>query len=190
MRHFIMTVFKFIGTIFIAVIFFGFKPLTNQVYITGHIRKNPKDTSAFVSYLIVFVKGDKKFLAKAVTNNNGNFDLSFTPKKEKSFDFYCYGVGVDTMLIASVTSFESDTPEMTFYIPRKQKTNALGKVICPKCKKSDKVYKIRYGDNPTYIQHIDKFGDTTYSPLYKGTYQEDCTERPAKYYCDRDKIKF
>lgn len=185
-----MTVFKFISAILIAVFFFGFKPLTNQVYITGHIRKNPNDTSAFIAHLIVFVKGDNKVLAKAVTNDKGDFDLSFTPNKEKSFDFYCNGVGVDTMLMASVTTFESDTPEMMFYIPSKQKTNALGKVICPKCKKTDKVYKIRYGDNPTYVRHINKFGDTTFSPLYKGTYQEDCTERPAKYYCDRDKIKF
>ena len=110
--------------------------------------------------------------------------------KEKSFDFFCYGVGVDTMLIASVTTFESDTPEMTFFIPTIPKTNTLGKIFCPKCKRTDKVYKIRYGDNPTYVRHINASGNTTYSPLYKGTYQEDCTERPAKYYCDRDKIKF
>ena len=185
-----MTVFKFIASILIVVIFFGFKPLTNQVYITGHIKQNPKDTSAFVSHIIVFVKGDNKVLAKAVTDDNGNFDLSFTPNKEKSFDFFCYGVGVDTMLIASVTTFESDTPEMTFFIPTIPKTNTLGKIFCPKCKRTDKVYKIKYGDNPTYVRHINASGNTTYSPLYKGTYQEDCTERPAKYYCDRDKIKF
>ena len=176
--------------ILIATFFFGFKPWTNEVYIKGHIRKNPKDTSAFVSYLAVFVKGDNKVLAKAITDNKGNFDLSFTPSKEKSFDFFCNGVGVDTMLIASVTTFESDTREMTFYIPAKHRTNALGKIICPKCKRTDRVYKIRYGDNPTYVRHINNLGDTTYSPLYTGTYQEDCTERPAKYYCDREKIKF
>ena len=120
----------------------------------------------------------------------GNFDLSFTPEKEESFDFFCSGVGVDTMLIASVTRFESDTPEMTFFIPAKNKKNASGKVICPKCKRADNVYKIVYGDNPIYVRNISSSGDTTYSPLYKGTYQEDCSETPARYYCDRDKIKF
>ncbi|MGN6211000.1 MAG: hypothetical protein ACTHN6_00705 [Parafilimonas sp.] len=185
-----MTVLKFIATIFIAVIFFSFKPLTNPVYITGHIKKNPSDTSAFIAHLVVFVKGDNKILAKTMTDDKGNFGLTFTPKKEKSFDFYCNGVGVDTMLIASVITFESDTPEMTFYIPAKQKTNAFGKVICPKCKRTDKVYKIEYGDSPVSVRHISKSGDTTYSPIYKGTYQESCIVEPAKYYCDRDKIKF
>lgn len=190
MRHFNMTVFRFIVAIYTGLIVFGFAPLTNQVYITGHIRQNPKDSSGFIAHLIVFVKGDNEVLAKTITDDKGNFDLIFTPKKEKSFDFYCNGVGIDTMFIASVTTFESDTSEMTFYIPVKYKTTALGKIICPKCKRTDKVFKIRYGDNPTYVRNINASGDTTYSPLYKGTYQEDCTERPAKYYCDRDKIKF
>jgi phage FluMu protein Com len=185
-----MRPFKFIVFILGATFFFGFKPWTNEVYIKGHIRKNPKDASGYIEYIIVFVKGDNKVLAKAVTDDKGDFNLTFTPNKEKSFDFYCNSVGIDTMLIASVTTFESDTPEMTFYIPLKYKTNSLGKVICPKCKRTDKIYKIRYGDNPTYVRRINTSGDTTYSPLYKGTYQEDCTERPAKYYCDRDKIKF
>jgi hypothetical protein len=106
----------------------------------------------------------------------GNFDLSFTPEKEKSFDFFCSCVGVDTMLIASVTRFESDTPEMTFFIPAKNKKNASGKVICQKCKRTDNIYKIVYGDNPIYVRNISSSGDTTYSQLYKGTYQEDCSE--------------
>lgn len=190
MPYLIMTTFKFIASIFIAILFLSFRPFTNEVYITGHIRKNPKGTSASVSHLVVFVKGDNKILAKTITNDKGDFNLSFEPKKEKSFDFYCNGIAVDTMLIASVTTFESDTPEMTFYIPAKYKTSASGKVICPKCNRTDKICKIIYSDNPTYVRHTNISGDTTYSPLYNGTYQEDCSERPAKFYCERDKIKF
>ena len=188
-RHF-MRPFKFIPFIFIATLLFGFKPSINEVYIKGHVKKNPKDNSANVEHLIVFVKGDNKVLAKTTTDNKGNFDLTFTPNNEKSFDFYCNGIGIDTMLIGSVTRFESDTPEMTFYIPAKHKTTALGKVICPKCQRTDKVYKIAYGDAPVATRHISKSGDTTYSPIYKGTYQAGCIVEPAKYYCERDKIKF
>ena len=175
------------ATIFI---FFSFKSKTFPVDITGHIKKNPNDTSAYVDHLLVFVKGNKKILAKTFTDDKGNFKITFTPNNEKSFDFFCTGIGVDTLLLASITTFESDTPELTFYIPGQPKRNAFGKVICPKCKKSDKVYEIEYGDNPITVRHINAFGDTTYSPLYKGKYYEDCLERPARYYCDRDKIKF
>jgi hypothetical protein len=185
-----MRTFKFISIIFIATFFSSFKSRTNQVVINGHLRKNPSDTFAPISHLIVFVKGDNKVLAKTTTDEKGDFSLSFTPGKEISFDFFCNGVGVDTMLIACVTKFESDTPDMTFYIPGNYKTNDKGKVICSKCKRANKVYKISYGDGPISMRHINGNGDTSYSPLYKGTYQEDCMERPAKYYCDRDKIKF
>ncbi len=192
MRHFIqpLRLKIYISTIFLATLLFGFRFLINPVHITGHIRKNPKDTSAYIDKLLVFVKGDNKILAKTFTDDKGNFEMTFTPEKEKSFDFYCNGLGIDTLLLASVTTFESDTPEITFYIPGPHKRNTLGKVICPKCKRTDKVYKIEYGDAPVMTRHISKSGDTTYSPIYKGTYQESCIVGPAKYYCDRDKVKF
>jgi len=166
------------------------KPLTNPVLIKGHLKKNPADTSTYISHLLVYVKGDNKILAKAITDDDGDFELTFTPNKEKSFDFYCNGIGVDTLLLSSITHFYNDTPEMIFYIPGRQKRDNAGKIICPKCNKTDKVYIIRYGDNPKMVRHISKTYDTTYSPLYKGTYQENCTTRPAKFYCDRDKVKF
>ena len=66
------------------------------------------------------------------------------------------------MLIGSVKTFDSDTPGMTFYIPALRKKNLLGQMLCPKCSKADKVYKIRYGDGlPVATRHISKSGDTT-----------------------------
>ena len=158
--------------------------------ITGHLKKNPKNNSAFVDKVFVFVKGDNKILAKVLTDEKGDFKITFIPQQEKSFDFYCTGLGIDTLLIASVTTFESETPEMTFYIPGEPKRNAFGKILCPICKRADKVYKIHYGDAPVVTRYISKAGDTTYSPIYKGTYQEGCIVGPASYYCERDKAKF
>jgi hypothetical protein len=94
----------------------SFKLPTNPVYITGHIKKNPK-TSISVRHLYVFVRGDNKVLEKTYTDSKGNFKMTFTPTNEKSFNFYCFSHGLDTLLIGSVTKFESDTPEITFYIP-------------------------------------------------------------------------
>ncbi len=176
--------------ILVLTLFSGFRFLINPVYINGHIKKNPKDTSALIAYLGVFVKGNGKVLAKTLTDAKGNFELTFTPEKEKSFDFYCVQPGSDTMLIASVTTFESDTPEMTFFLPSQPKRNALGKPFCPKCKRTDKVYEIEYGDPIVTSLHINQSGDTTFSPIYNGKYRAGCLSGPARYYCDRDKIKF
>ena len=155
--------------------------------------KNPVDSSAYTNGIIVFVKGDNKILAKTVTNNKGDFTITFTPKNEKSFDFYCAGLGIDTLLISSVTSFESDTPEMTFYIPGIRKKTALGKTTCPKCKKADKVYKIVYSDGiPDHFDDDIKVHKQNENPniidgeYYAGT----CIVGVAKFYCDRDKAEF
>ena len=176
--------------IIIATFLWAGRSADLPVTIKGHLRKNPSDTSAYIEGITIFVKGNNKVLAKAVTDLKGNFSLIFTPKKEKSFDFYCTGLGIDTLLMSSVTTFERDTPEMTFYIPGEYGQNAFGEIICPKCKGTDKVYKIKYGIAPVVTRHISKSGDTTYSWIYNGTYQEGCTGGPAKYYCDRDKVKF
>jgi hypothetical protein len=191
-RHFkqILRFTIYISTILIATLVLGFRLLTNPVFITGHLKTTSKDTSAYTEGVLIFVKGDNKILAKAITDNKGDFEISFTPNKEKSFDFYCTGLGIDTLLITSLTRFESDMPEMTFYIPGLVKRNTFGKVICPKCKRTDKVYKIRHSDAPVSTILISESGDTTYSPIYKGKYQAGCLGGAATHYCDRDKLQF
>jgi len=178
-------------TIFIATLFFGFKVLTNPVYIKGHLRLNPKDTSAYVERISIFVKANNQVLAKTFTDGKGNFELTFTPDKEKSFDFFCNGVGVDTLLVGSVRKFESDTPELTFYIPALRKKNTLGQVICPKCKKADTVYKIIYGDGiPDHFDDEQTSRDPN-SSIIDGQYHKGiCIVGVAKFFCDRDKIEF
>ena len=65
-------------------------------------------------------------------------------------------------------------------------------MLCPKCRKADKVYKIRYGDGlPLSTRHISESGDTTYSPIVNGHYNAGtCLVGVATYYCHRDRIKF
>lgn len=182
----------YISTILFATLLLGFKLLTNPVHITGHLKRNPKDTSAYVEGIAIIVKGDNKILAKTFTDRHGNFELTFTPEKEKSFDFYCYGLAVDTLLIASVRTFESDTPDLILYIPGIVKKNFLGHILCPKCNKADKVYKIRYGDAlPVTSRQVSENGDTTFSRIVNGHYNAgSCIGGIATYYCDRDKVEF
>jgi len=167
----------------------AYKPYTNPLYVTGHLRKGDieyNDTSG----VSVFVMGDGKLLAKTLSDTFGNFSFYFLPHNEKSFDFFCTGVGLDTLLIASYATFESDDLEDTFFVPAIVKKNSIGETICPKCGKADGVYKIVHSLAPIVTRKIEKNGDTTYSPIFKHTYQDDCINGGAKFYCGRDKIKF
>ena len=105
-----LTIYIFIITA--ATLLSGFRLLTNTVTITGHLKRNPKDSSAYVEGIAVIVKGENKVFANTFADTQGNFEITFTPGKEKSFDFFVFGVAIDTMLVGSVNSFNSDTPEM------------------------------------------------------------------------------
>lgn len=186
----VMKLFKLLQFTFFVTIISSFENITLPVYITGHIRKNPNDTSAYIEHLNIYVKGNKRILAKTFTDNKGNFFLSFTPGTEPSFDFFCNGIGIDTLLLSSITTFESDTPDLTLYIPAEPLRNSSGKVICLKCNKADRVYPIEYGE-PIYVLDIGKAGKRTISPIYHGKYQAgSCIVKSARYFCDRDNVKF
>lgn len=90
MRHFKHTLRLtiYISTIFFTILTSGFDHLTNPITITGHLKKNPKDSSAFVEKVSIFVKDDNKVLTQTISDDKGNFTLNFTPKQEKSFDFF------------------------------------------------------------------------------------------------------
>lgn len=156
----------------------------------GHLKKKPKGTSAYIDHVIVFVKEDTQTLAATLTDSNGYFILTLEPKKNESLDFFCTGAGIDTLLLASVANFKRDTTKMTLYVPGPYKRTILGRTLCPKCKKQDQVYTIQYGNTPIFTRQISTSGDTSYSPIYKNTYQESCIVKPANYYCNRDKVKF
>jgi len=150
---------------------FGFSNSTNPIYITGYLKNGSTDTSLSLSSIPIIVKGDGKTLARARTNKKGVFEVSFVPGKEKSFDFFAITDSFDTILLASVKIFENDTPTMTFFLPAKAKRNAFGQTLCPKCKKTDKTFKIAYGDGlPTGEIVIKENGDTIYSPIVNGKY--------------------
>ena len=92
-RHFKQTLrlTTYISTILFVTLLFGFNHLTNPVHISGHLKRNPKDTSsAYVEGIAVIVKGDNKILTHTVADKNGNFKVTFTPTKEKSFDFFVF----------------------------------------------------------------------------------------------------
>lgn len=156
---------------------------TIRIYVSGHLKKNPADTSASLSKATIFVKGNNKVLAGATSDRKGNFNIDFLDQHEPSFDFYYTNAEKDTLLLLSTRTFKSDEPEITFPVPATVKKNKAGQVICLKCKKADKVFKIIYADgvpgNP------DDQLSSGNREIYAGR-----IIRLARYYCSRDKVNF
>ncbi|PZR24371.1 MAG: hypothetical protein DI535_22115 [Citrobacter freundii] len=132
----------FIG-ICLAFVSAGAEVKTIRIYVTGQLKKNPTDTSAPLFNATVFVRGNNKILAKTVPGSKGNFNIDFLDQHESSFDFYYTNAEKDTLLLLSTSTFKSDNPKITFSVPAMIKKNKAGQVICLKCKRADKVIKIR-----------------------------------------------
>lgn len=160
-----MKVAKYSPIILMLFYFVNNNSLINPIYISGHLKENIKGPTIRLIGLIITVKGDDKVLAKDTVKAGGTFFISFTPGNQHSFDFFCSGLGVDTILIGSFNSFKNDNPTLTFNLPATLRKNSLGQIICMKCKKADRVYKIKQN-------HA--------SPSAK----------IATYFCDRDKVRF
>jgi hypothetical protein len=116
---------------------------TNPIYVTGRLKIHGHEKRKCVFEIIV--KGGAKIVAKATADTSGKFELSFTPADEKYFDFFYIDShhANDTIYLKSYNEFESDKLEVTFYtfkgiVPVDDDDH----VICPKCKKSDKVTAI------------------------------------------------
>eukprot|EP01035_Chromulina_nebulosa_P042908 gene42908-58096_t len=121
-----------------ALSLLGFKRFSNPAYLTGHIVKNSNKSFIEVSGLSVIIKCGSKTLATTITDSKGSFSATIDPATKDPIDFFCSGRETDTVLIASLQTFDSDTPDITFPFPAEPKKNALKQTLCPKCNKADK----------------------------------------------------
>lgn len=161
------------------------------VTIHGQIKQNPRDTSGYIGGLGVFITIGDRIRGQSTTDDKGRFTLTVHEMTRERVNLFCCGIGMDTLLLYSATNFiDSDKPRV-FYIPVRIRKNLLGKVYCPMCHRTDKVYKVVYSDNPAYVIRTAQNGDTIYSPIYRGIYHAGtCINAVARYFCDRDKVKF
>ena len=169
----------------------SFQLRDNLFTVKGRIVKSINDNSIYVEGLLVVVKNGKRTIYSTHTNEKGNFEFVLNSQNVVTYDIFCQGVGLDTLYLGSLKVPDIDKPELSLSIPIKVHKNFIGNVICPKCKKSNLVCKIRYGDGLPSLMKISSNGDTTYTAIYKGYYNAgSCIVEAARYYCDRDKIKF
>jgi hypothetical protein len=108
---------KFIISIcLIGIIIIGFTNDSYTVELTGRLKRKPGNSYHEIGHITVFVKGGNQVLGKAISNSKGVFHLSWNDNNAKSFYFYCI-LGKDTLLLAKISKFESDTPDLTFILP-------------------------------------------------------------------------
>jgi hypothetical protein len=176
------------------IVLFSFKEEFNEgISVQGQLRMKPKEEPSFsVGHLTILVKGGDEILGSTLSDSLGRFTLKFLPNEAKSFDFFCFGIGIDTILISSIHKIDFGKTDFDFFVPAPTKKNLLGTVTCPKCRKGDEVIKISYGDGLAKATcYINANGDSIWQPRKKGEYNAGtCIVGVAKYFCERDEVKF
>jgi hypothetical protein len=90
------------------------------------------------------IKTKGRILEKMLTDKNGLGTIKKdTIKKYKEIDIFLTSIGVEELYLKTINNSTIDRWEIN--IPRDYKMK-LGRAICPKCNKADKVYKAIYGD--------------------------------------------
>jgi hypothetical protein len=104
------------STYLIGIILSGFINYSYTVELTGRLKTKPGNNHNNTSHVAIFVKGNNQVLGKAMSNSKGVFHLSWNDNNAKAFYFYCI-IDSDTMLLAKISKFNSDTPDLTFFLP-------------------------------------------------------------------------
>jgi hypothetical protein len=138
----------------------------------------------------ITIQNKKSNIVNIVADKDGFVYISRTLFKDSiDYDLFLTTIGVKGTYLTTINSKTNGLTEIS--LPKAYKTR-LGKAICPKCSKINKVSKIIYYDAPIAIMKIAK-GDTIYSPNYKNRLYRS-SEVPGKldpkWYCKRDDIYF
>lgn len=181
---------KVISLILIATILLNFTYGQNSLKIYGELK--PKKSEINVSRLKILVKTNNLILAETLTDSLGKFKLVFIPKNNNEIDFYYTGIGNDTIFLKRIINIQTDSLNLSFSLPIKYKLNLKGKVVCPICKKADKVFKIIYlNTNPYIAVGAKEIDNGLYDMSNVDLKQEKYTPvELSRYSCKRDNIKF
>ncbi|ESU20206.1 hypothetical protein FEDK69T_30200 [Flavobacterium enshiense DK69] len=183
-------ILKCIIPILIITTLLSFKYGQNSVKIYGQLK--PKKSETNIYGLKIFAKTNNTILAETFTDNFGKFKLTLIPEPTGKIDFFCTGIKNDTIFLKRIVNIKTDSLKLTFSLPIEYKLNSNGKIICPICKKANKVLKLFYlNTNPvsaTGIKTTDKGKLITENAILKQ--EEYIPIELSRYSCERDKIKF
>jgi hypothetical protein len=161
--------------------------------ITGRIYSSDNPQYCSIENIFVILRSNNIAFDTVQTNGRGEFSAKVPSDKENNIDVLYSGIGFGTVYLRHIKQLTTDVTNLQIDLAAKYKKNLFGTAVCPKCRRTDRVYKIRYGDTPVYTVRIDDNGNKTYSPIHNGVYEAGTcvsTARSARWYCDRDKIEF
>lgn len=176
----------------LALTIFAFTTKGDKV-IMGKIYSSNNPQFYSVENISIILRSDNIPFDTVRTNDKGEFSAIIPSDKQKKIDIMYSGIGFGTVYLRHIKNLSTDTTNLQIDLANNYKKNIFGTAICPKCKNTNQVYKIRYGDAPVYTLQVNDNGDTTYSPIHNGVYQAGTcisTAQSAMWYCDRDKIEF
>jgi len=176
----------------LSLTFLAFTTKSERIII-GKIYSTNNAKIYSVENIFVILRCNNKPFDTVRTNAKGEFSAAIPNDKEKNIDILYSGIGFGTVYLKHIKQLATDTTDLHIDLANSYKKNVFGTAICPKCNKTNQVYKIRYGDAPIYVIRVNDNGDTTYSPIHNGIYEAGTcvsTAQSAQWYCDRDKIEF
>jgi len=165
----------------------------SDIKITGKLYSSNNPQFYSIENILVILRSDNKAFDTVRTNGKGEFSATIPSDKQKKIDILYSGIGFGTVYLRYIKQLSGDTTNLQIDLSNNYKKNIFGKAFCPKCSKTNQVYKIHYGDAPIYSLKINENGDTIFSPIHNGVYQAGTcvsSAQSAEWYCDRDKIEF
>ena len=161
--------------------------------IMGKIYSSNNPQFYSVKNVFVILRCDNKPFDTVLTNSTGDFSIIIPNDKQKNIDILYSGIGFGTVYLKRIEQLSADKTNLQIDLADNYKKNIFGKAICPKCNKTNQVFKIRYGDAPVYAFRVSKNGDPVFSPIHNGVYEAGTcvsSAQSGQWYCDRDKIEF
>ncbi len=155
---------------------------THTLIVTGEC------TGGTPHIMSIVVVADSKVVASTRLDSALHYNVFITDYGQEYFDFFITAGGDTLLLQSDALKGCGEGCELNFTLPMPHERTD-GKAICPKCRKTDEVAKIIYGESAPSVIVEEVDGKKIRIPcIYGGT----CTQPllPVHWYCRRDKVKF
>jgi hypothetical protein len=173
-----------LAVLFIAAIFC--LSSSSEKTITGTISYD-KYKYGYMEDAFLELKHGNKIVESIRIDSNGHFHIH--RHFSQDLDLFFLAIGGPPTYLATIRHDSPDSLDLNLTLPVVYKKN-LGKVICPKCGKTDHIIPISYGLQYIIITEKD---DTNYSSdIDQSSHDGGCMydDFSPRWFCKRDKLEF
>ncbi len=169
--------------------------LTVEVKVSGKVYSDNIEFNKEIVGIELFVKYEDNIIAKTFIDKMGNYEVTMnvglSNQLKNTYDFYFTSIGSDTCFIKAFLQFNGEEMTWNIKLPNTYTKNK-GRIVCPKCGTTNKVFPIVYGWEQRTQQKVAN-GDTSYTNIVQDKYYAGTcihSRISPNWYCDKDKIKF